>query len=106
MILERLPYMAHISRRRRIPSFTARLNEIERVVSFSGIGAAADEDAADVEDTSGVRTGEAWATDKPTEESSPRKKSLVIRQSSHRGVPVASLHVQKLVLSDDDIEDE
>ncbi|KAI0459726.1 cell cycle checkpoint protein RAD17 [Xylaria acuta] len=105
MLLERLPYMSHIARRRRIPGTTARLKDIEKVVSFSGIGLAADEDAADLDENSGG-TGEPWATDRPTEESSPRKKSLAIRHSSHIGGSVASLQVQKLVLSDDDIEDD
>ncbi|KAI3332270.1 Rad17 cell cycle checkpoint protein [Xylariaceae sp. AK1471] len=106
MLLERLPYMAHIARRRKISGLAVRLKDIEKVVSFSGIGAAADEDAADAEENPGVGTGEAWATDKPTEESSPRKKSLSIRQGTNSGGSVASLPVQKLVLSDDDIEDD
>ncbi|KAI0187318.1 Rad17 cell cycle checkpoint protein [Xylaria flabelliformis] len=105
MLLERLPYMSHIARRRRIPGATVRLKDIEKVVSFSGIGLAADEDAVDLDENSG-ETGEPWATDRPTEESSPRKKALAIRHNSHAGGPVASLQVQKLVLSDDDIEDD
>ncbi|KAI0490079.1 cell cycle checkpoint protein RAD17 [Xylaria cf. heliscus] len=105
MLLERLPYMAHIAHRRRMPGTTVRLKDIEKVVSFSGIGLAADEDAVDLDESLGG-TGEPWATDRPTEESSPRKKSLAIRHSSHTGGSVASLQVQKLVLSDDDIEDD
>ncbi|KAI8630521.1 cell cycle checkpoint protein RAD17 [Xylariaceae sp. FL1651] len=106
MLLERLPYMAHIARQRRGSGTALRLKEIEKVVSFSGIGAAADEDNADAEENTGEEAGEAWATDKPTEELSPQKKSLGIRQGSHGGGSVASLQVQKLVLSDDDIEDD
>ncbi|CAJ2513824.1 Uu.00g019430.m01.CDS01 [Anthostomella pinea] len=107
MLLERLPYMAHIARRHRGSSSTntVRLKEIEKVVSFSGIRGAADEEVADADNDTG--TGEAWATDKPTEESSPRKKKtgLGIRHSS-AGSSVLALPVQKLVLSDDDIEDD
>ncbi|KAI0404981.1 cell cycle checkpoint protein RAD17 [Xylaria palmicola] len=107
MLLERLPYMSHIARRRRIPGPTIRLQEIEKVVSFSGIGLAVDEDAVDLDETSGEAPREAWATDRPTEESSPRKKGVAIRHTaSHAGGSVASLQVQKLVLSDDDIEDD
>ncbi|KAF2968581.1 hypothetical protein GQX73_g4956 [Xylaria multiplex] len=105
MLLERLPYMAHIARRRRILGPTIRLKDIEKVVAFSGIESVADEDVMDFgENLEGTK--EAWATDKPTEESSPRKKALSIRRISHSEGPVASLPVQKLVLSDDDIEDD
>ncbi|KAI1128284.1 Rad17 cell cycle checkpoint protein-domain-containing protein [Nemania abortiva] len=106
MLLERLPYMSHIARRRRIPGSAVRLKEIEKVVSFSGIGTAVDEDAVDLDENSGGGDTEAWATDKPTEESSPRKKGVAIRHNSHDRGSVTSLQVQKLVLSDDDIEDD
>ncbi|KAK7970570.1 hypothetical protein PG988_009643 [Apiospora saccharicola] len=62
-----------------------------------------DEEAADVDDANPADT-ESWATDKPTEESSPRKKKLAIRQKSDGSL--AGPAVQKLVLSDDDIEDD
>ncbi|KAI8961710.1 Rad17 cell cycle checkpoint protein-domain-containing protein [Daldinia sp. FL1419] len=107
LLLERLPYMAHIARGRRSAAGNVRLKEIEKVTSFSGIGEAADEDALDGDDNM-EQTGEAWATDKPSEESSPRKKSIGIRQKndlpslSATAVP----SIQKLVLSDDDIEDD
>ncbi|KAI1816486.1 cell cycle checkpoint protein RAD17 [Poronia punctata] len=106
MLLERLPYMAHIARRRKTPSSIARLRDLEKVISFSGIGTAADEDAVDAEEDAGLVPGEAWATDKPTEEASPRKKGLGLRQGSSGGTSSASLNVHKLVLSDDDIEDD
>ncbi|GAP86316.1 putative Rad17 cell cycle checkpoint protein [Rosellinia necatrix] len=106
MLLERLPYMLQIAHRRKILSPAVRIKEIERVVSFSGIGSAADEDAVDLDETQGG-SGEAWATDNPTEESSPRKKTNpAIRHSSHGGGSLVPLQVQKLVLSDDDIEDD
>ncbi|KAJ2991898.1 hypothetical protein NUW58_g2351 [Xylaria curta] len=106
LLLDRLPYMLHIARRRRMPGSMLGSKEIEKVVSFSGIGLAVDEDAADLDEDTGRGTGEAWATDKPTEELSPRKNGLSIRHSSRGGGSVASLQVQKLVLSDDDIEDD
>ncbi|KAI1660836.1 Rad17 cell cycle checkpoint protein-domain-containing protein [Daldinia decipiens] len=109
LLLERLPYMAHIARGRRSAVGNVRLKEIEKVTSFSGIGEAADDDALDGDDNM-EQSGEAWATDKPTEESSPRKKRVAfgIRQKSD--VPSLSIaaipSIQKLVLSDDDIEDD
>ncbi|KAI0433418.1 cell cycle checkpoint protein RAD17 [Xylaria sp. FL1042] len=106
MLLERLPYMSHIARRQKVPGLGIRVKELEKVVSFSGIGSAVDEDDVDPDENSGGRPGEAWATDKPTEESSPRKKTLAIRRNSNNGGSITSLQVQKLVLSDDDIEDD
>ncbi|KAF7546635.1 hypothetical protein G7Z17_g8298 [Cylindrodendrum hubeiense] len=94
MLLERLPYMAHIARGRKTSTF--RLRDLEKVVSFRGIAAADEESDGDEEPA----VGEAWATDKPSEEASPRKKSAGIRSSG-----VSGLLAQKLVLSDDDIED-
>ncbi|KAI2623669.1 Rad17 cell cycle checkpoint protein-domain-containing protein [Xylaria nigripes] len=106
LLLERLPFMLHIARRRRITGPTVRIKDIERVVSFSGIGLAADEDDVDLDENTGTEAKEAWATDQPTEEASPRKKSIGFRRSSYNGGSVASMQVQKLVLSDDDIEDD
>ncbi|KAL7627419.1 RFC checkpoint protein Rad17 [Parahypoxylon ruwenzoriense] len=106
LLLERLPYMAHIGRGRRSSISTARLREIEKVVSFSGIGEAADEEGIDGDENAEM-PGEAWATDKPTEELSPRKKSLGIRLKSETSASATTAPaVQKLVLSDDDIEDD
>ncbi|KAJ3572485.1 hypothetical protein NPX13_g5033 [Xylaria arbuscula] len=109
MILERLPYMSHIARRRRLMGSAPQLKDLEKVVSFSGISSAGDEDAVDMdenEENLGGTAEAAWATDKPTEEMSTRKKSFAIRRSTQNGGSVATLQVQKLVLSDDDIEDD
>ncbi|KAI1412147.1 hypothetical protein F5Y13DRAFT_180242 [Hypoxylon sp. FL1857] len=110
LLLERLPYMAHIARGRRSTVGTVRLREIEKVTSFSGIGDAADDDALDGDDNA-EQPIEAWTTDKPTEESSPRKKRIPginIRQKSDASsISTAAIpSMQKLVLSDDDIEDD
>lgn len=110
MLLERLPYMAQIARGGKGVSFHAlKLREIEKVVSFRGIGPeqgadeSGDEAVAEGEE-SGVMTGEAWATDKPSEESTPRKKVVGIRTRSDGSV--SGLGMQSLVISDDDIEDD
>ncbi|KAL0939231.1 cell cycle checkpoint protein rad17 [Colletotrichum truncatum] len=111
MLLERLPYMAAIVRGRKSTLHSFKLRDIEKVVSFQGIGPPTtdddDEDAEDAPDE-GVMTGDAWATDKPSEESSPRKKkrSGGIRQKAGDAASVAGLQVQNLVISDDDIEDD
>lgn len=113
LVLERLPYMALIGRARKktpLQNSTLRQREIEKVVSFRGIGVGPDDEAeADDADECAV-AGEAWATDRPTEEASPKKKgSAGIRvrgggAAAGLSASVAGLQVQKLVLSDDDIE--
>ncbi|KAF4336305.1 cell cycle checkpoint [Fusarium beomiforme] len=94
MLLERLPYMAHIARARKTSSF--RLRDLEKVVAFEGINATDEESDADDD----MPSGEAWATDKPSEETSPRERNPGIKEGN-----VSGLLAQKLVLSDDDIED-
>ncbi|KAM9876929.1 hypothetical protein VD0002_g6122 [Verticillium dahliae] len=108
MLLERLPYMAQIARGRRGGLHSIKLRDIEKVVSFQGIGAQrAGEDVESGDEAAeadgGPMSGEAWATDKPSEEASPRKKAARIRTVSD--VSVSGLGVSGLVLSDDDIED-
>lgn len=97
MLLDRLPYMAQVARSRKTGSI--RLRDLERVVSFQGVAAPTDEESDD-DDDAAAPSGEAWATDRPSEEATPRKKSSGIKA----GV-VSGLLAQKLVLSDDDIED-
>ncbi|KAH8893738.1 hypothetical protein GQ53DRAFT_96508 [Thozetella sp. PMI_491] len=111
MLLERLPYMTHIARRKRCSFGTLRVRDLDRMVSFQGIGPPKTDDASDDEqDENGGVAGEGWATDKPTDEASPRKKSVVAmlrKQSLQSEASVsASLPVESLVLSDDDIEDD
>ncbi|KAH7359022.1 Rad17 cell cycle checkpoint protein [Plectosphaerella cucumerina] len=106
MLLDRLPYMAQIARGRRGAFHSMKARDIEKVVSFTGIGGQQTGDESGDEalgDDAVPLTGEAWATDKPSEDSSPRKKAARIRTRSDGSV--AGLAVQGLVLSDDDIED-
>lgn len=111
MVLERLPYMAHMMRRRRTPLYSLGLRDMEKVVSFQGIGAPADEETdegAEDEDVTGP-SAEGWATDKPTEEATPRKRrtsAIRTRSEQSEGSMISSLQMHKLVLSDDDIEDD
>jgi len=114
LLLERLPYMAHIARRRRRCSFgTMGIRDLDKIVTFHGIGAPDGEDSSDEQDDGvAAPADEAWATDKPTEEPSPRKKSLgaILSRSSgaakSEGEVAGGLPIQSLVLSDDDIEDD
>jgi cell cycle checkpoint protein len=102
MLLERLPYMVHIARARKGASSTLAVRDMEKVTAFRGIGVSPDDTADEGEDTGVV--GEEWATDKPVEEKSPRKKLVITGRGAASGLPL--LQSQKLVLSDDDIEDD
>ncbi|KAF4123414.1 cell cycle checkpoint protein [Geosmithia morbida] len=114
MLLERLPYMAQIARRtahgNRSCPIPIRLRDLDKVVAFKGV-ASVDEKAEDDEDVEedaeqagGGATGDAddaWATDKPSDEVSPRKK----RAAGIKSGGMTGMLAQRLVLSDDDIED-
>ncbi|SPN96778.1 related to cell cycle checkpoint protein RAD17 [Cephalotrichum gorgonifer] len=101
LLLDRLPYMAHLSRSRTLP---LRARDLEKVVSFGGLGlAAGDEEAPDDEEAEAGGGGETWATDRPHEGRSPRKRSGGIRVKGGDGA--VARKIEKLVLSDDDIED-
>ncbi|KAK4034015.1 Rad17 cell cycle checkpoint protein-domain-containing protein [Parachaetomium inaequale] len=122
LLLERMPYMAHIARRRKRCAFgTMRARDLEKMVSFQGIGplgAGEDEgdDAAADEESGGGGPGgaaESWATDRPTEEGTPRKwrgLGAILSGKTGRGrnevEEEPSLPLQSLVISDDDIEDD
>ncbi|KAK3695314.1 Rad17 cell cycle checkpoint protein-domain-containing protein [Podospora appendiculata] len=111
MVLERLPYMAHIARRRRCTFGSMRLKDLDRIVSFRGIGPPKTEESDDEQDDGGALAAEAWATDKPTEgPGSPQKKGLgaILNRSRAKadGYETPMLPMQSLVLSDDDIEDD
>ena len=97
LLLERLPYMAHIASGRK--GGPVRQRDLEKMTSFSGLKTRNDdEDDEDGDDDNA--SGEAWATDKPSEEQSPRKKRTGVKAGAMSG-----MLAQKLVLSDDDIED-
>jgi len=105
MLLERLPYMLLIAKARKSTSSTLAIKDMEKVTTFHGVGGPS-EDASD-DDNDAAAVGEAWATDKPGEGSSPKKKGLVIRgRGVGSGIPLPLQQEQKLVLSDDDIEDD
>jgi len=109
MLLERLPYMAQIARRRRCSFGSMGVRDLDKMVTFQGIGGpATEDDEAEADDDAAVGGSETWATDKPTEEEAPRKQGLarLIRAKEKSEAVVAHLPVQSLVLSDDDIEDD
>ena len=103
MLLERLPFMVQIARAKKGGSTMLLVRDMEKVTSFTGIGGPSDEDQDDDDDTAAF--DEEWATFEHVKGKSPSKKTLVIRgQGTASGFPSQQLE-QKLVLSDDDIED-
>ncbi len=103
MLLERLPYMVYIAKARRSNSLMLAIKDMEKVTMFRGIGLPSEDTPDEADDTE--KPGEEWATDKPVEGNSPRKRSLVVRGRGLMG-GVQIQEEQKLVLSDDDIEDD
>ena len=104
MLLERLPYMVFIAKGGTVSYSALGFADMERVTTFHGIGRQSDDSPDEGEDTGII--GEGWATDKPVEGKSPRKRGLVVRGSgATSNLPLQEAE-QKLVLSDDDIEDD
>ncbi|KAL5430962.1 hypothetical protein PMIN07_006524 [Paraphaeosphaeria minitans] len=110
MLLERLPYLPSILRRRSPanPSAAATVREIRKITAFTGSGVSAsleDDDGDETED--GVGEGEQWSTDKPAPNTRRKKKSVKIesREKEESAIPGREAEGRKLVLSEDDIED-
>ncbi|MCJ1378367.1 Cell cycle checkpoint protein rad17 [Xylographa soralifera] len=112
MILERLPYIAKIERRLADPS---RKCELERMTQFDGIGAPTDEALDDEEnDTIAIAAAMECATDLSAESSC---RESVFERNKVNAATVKNSHscdsgilsgedMDRLVLSDDDIEDD
>jgi len=110
MVLERLPYMLSIAKSRRSSTSASAIKDMEKVVTFHGISASQEEEDETEEKDADC---EAWATDKPEEtggnDHTSRKKGLVMRggkQNLGTGIVIPKEKEMKLVLSDDDIEDD
>ena len=72
MLLERLPYMVLVAKARKSSSCALAIKDMEKVTSFHGIGGPSDDSPDEGDDNTGA--GEEWATDKPVEGRSPKKK--------------------------------
>ncbi|OCL01831.1 Rad17-domain-containing protein, partial [Glonium stellatum] len=110
MLLERLPYVASILRHRLSTNITPTLREIDKVISFTGIGGPSDE-IPDEDDH--VSEFDQWSTDPPASQHSleerQRSGKVVTKVRKDHEAPMlpgaVEKEVAKLVLSDDDIED-
>jgi cell cycle checkpoint protein len=111
MLLERLPYLPVIMRKSSVPftsSMSSAIRDIKKITSFTGIGVSASEEDLDEGDDD-VPEQEQWTTDAPN---SPVKKRKLRNKIEVKGADsvsalpgIADTDVQRLVLSDDDIED-
>lgn len=107
MLLERLPYMALIATARK-GGTSPIIREMERITVFTGIGGTSEEEDGPVEDN---QPAEAWATDKPGEgDEAVHKRSRGFKKGAKMSAGTIGLEERfaehKLVLSDDDIEDD
>ncbi|CZR53879.1 related to cell cycle checkpoint protein RAD17 [Phialocephala subalpina] len=107
MLLERLPYMLVIAKGKKSASSAISIKELEKVATFQGIGGPSEDSSDEGGDEDVAPAAEAWATDKPADGSTPKKKGLVMRgRGAANSLPLPQQQEQKLVLSDDDIEDD
>ncbi|KAF1941616.1 Rad17-domain-containing protein [Clathrospora elynae] len=110
MLLERLPYIATILRKARMPSpFTAAtVREIRKITSFTGSTLLGADEADEQDDETGTGEQEQWSTDRPgveTPKKNRRVKFETKEQEPESAVPGLVDKSTSLVLSDDDIED-
>jgi cell cycle checkpoint protein len=104
MLLERLPYLSQIERRKPTAARTAMSKQLDRVVAFGGLTNILlnEEDEEDGD----AAPAEQWSTDKPMDEKQqPGQKSLGKMAKMSDGHVGVQKDIEKLVLSDDDIED-
>jgi len=107
LILERLPYITKIEQR--LPT-SSHLRELEKITQFHGLSIPNDESSED-EDTDQPAPAAAWTTDRPadikTEDSAPFQppgSTQIAAKSTTLALP-AEEEMEKMFLSDDDIED-
>jgi len=102
LLLERLPYVVKIDRRKTQFSRTSFSKQLDKVVVFSGLTniLANEEEVEEDED----EVAEEWSTDKPVEQSPQKRRGPGILIKS-KGQGDVQKDIEKLVLSDDDIED-
>lgn len=106
ILLHHLPYMAKIWSKR------AEAGELERITQFRGIGFPSDEIPGDELDDLEPTSIADWATDREVSVPEERRRPLARQQTSSSSAfgpklpPPVEEAVEKLILSDDDIEDD
>lgn len=116
MLMERLPYMARIMESSKTPStHLSQILSVTRVRDSSNVVNDNDDDGIDNPAEQEIHFGEQWSTDKPDAEAASDRlrgtKSKLNATTKTKteggglGIPVES-QVERLVLEDDDIEDD
>lgn len=96
VLLERLPYLSRIS------SDAAELGQLEKLTKFNGIAGPSDDlDDDDGEDVDIRAVAEHWATDRPPASPRKRRPGRAVDEDAEEVEDA----VDRMVLSDDDIED-
>ncbi|KAF2498379.1 Rad17-domain-containing protein, partial [Lophium mytilinum] len=106
MLLERLPYIALVMRNRISATKSGSLREVEKVTAFHGIGGSSEEA---LDDDDGNTDVEQWSTDPPTAQGRKSRRpgqGTIVKNESMIPTSAVESDVAKLVLSDDDIEDD
>lgn len=109
MLLERLPYLPVILRKRCSvsPSTSSTIREICRITAFTGSTLSALAEDEDDDENEETVEQEQWTTDRPTPDT-PRRRRRVKIESKEKDAESAipgEIRIKTLVLSDDDIED-
>ncbi|TQS38660.1 hypothetical protein Golomagni_00831 [Golovinomyces magnicellulatus] len=102
MLLERLPYMAKILKFKRTPSSMIAIKEIEKVTTFAGIGQI--KESLDANHDTEIEEKRWISNESNHNELLKNCNKLLGESSGTKSLPLQRPE-QKLVLSDDDIED-
>ncbi|KAK3208498.1 hypothetical protein GRF29_77g965044 [Pseudopithomyces chartarum] len=109
MLLERLPYLPVILRKRCLVSLStsSTIREIRRITAFTGSTLSALAEDEDGDENEEIVEQEQWATDKPTPDTPRRRRRVKIesKEKDAEGAMPEEMGIKTLVLSDDDIED-
>lgn len=102
LLLETLPYMAMIERRRLSLGSSNLYRELDRITKVTGAEEFNGNEEEELE--AETETTEQWSTDKPFGESKKKAKFGITKSADQAGIVKAKM--KNLVLEDDDIEDD
>ena len=101
MLLERLPYMAMIEKKKDSFGSSNLYKELERITKVTGSDGLNGNEEEELEAES--EATEQWSTDKPLEDGKKKVKFGITSGADQTGIVKAKM--ESLVLEDDDIED-
>ncbi|KAE9974398.1 hypothetical protein BLS_003137 [Venturia inaequalis] len=104
MLLERLPYMTMIERKKSSFGSGKLYKELERITKVTGSERLIGDEEEELEAEAEADTTEQWSTDKPVEGDTKKPRFGIAKGGDQAGIVKAKM--QSLVLEDDDIEDD